>query len=67
MMAQIHDTSYILGLLIPNLWKCHNWFKKKTECVSYVYQAQVHTHMIDFASVYHYNALTKESIKNFNT
>ena len=30
-------------------------------------QDQVHIHMIGIISVYHYNVITKESIKNFIT
>jgi hypothetical protein len=38
---------------------CHTQFWKGTECISYVRQDQVHTHMIDDTQVYIRNNVIK--------
>jgi hypothetical protein len=38
--------------LMAGIKRCHTRFWKETECISYVRQDQVHTHMMDDTSVY---------------
>ena len=47
---------YLVPLVLHDCGRwCHTRFNKETECISYVHQDQVYTHMIDLESEHHYN------------